>query len=211
MSGLGERIKKAREEADLSLKKFADLSRIQIKYLERLEGGDYDKLPAFVYIQGFLRKYAEILNLPLDELIADCQNETHALAAEKQKELRTLPTLPSPKIIITPKKITWAAVALVFVLVVGYLFYQFDFLIAPPKLVVSYPADDLIIERTTLEVIGESDPTAKLTINGQQVFIEKGGGFKQEINLSPGLNTLNIEAQNRFGRSSSIIRKIIVK
>ncbi|MFH0852416.1 MAG: helix-turn-helix domain-containing protein [bacterium] len=208
---LGERLKKTREDAGLTLKKFADASKIQIKYLERLEGGDYDKLPAFVYIQGFLHRYAEILNLPLDELIADCENETRMLAAEKQKVLRVLPTLPSPRIVITPKKITWAALALVFVLIAGYLFYQFDFLIAPPKLAVSYPADDLIIERTTVEVIGESDPTAKLTINGQQVFIGKDGGFKQEINLSPGLNTLNIEASNRFGKSTLIIRRIIVK
>ncbi len=36
---LAERLKKAREDAGLTLKKLADLSKIQQKYLERLEGG----------------------------------------------------------------------------------------------------------------------------------------------------------------------------
>jgi len=205
---LGERLKKAREDAGLTLKKFADISKIQIKYLERLEGGEFEKLPAFVYIHGFLGKYAEILNLPLKELLQDYEKQAIDSKHERQT---TLPSLSSPKIIITPKKITWGVIILVSMVVIGYLVYQLDFLIASPKLIVEYPSSDLTINRTTIEISGQSDPSAKLTINGQQVYVEKGGAFRQEINLSPGLNTLDIRAANRFGKSSEIIRRVIVK
>lgn len=208
---LAERLRKAREEAGLTLKKFSEISKIQLKYLERLEGGQFDKLPAFVYTQGFLKKYSQILNLPAEEILNDYRKETEAASAIRKKELVQLPVLPSPKIIITPKKIRWAIIGLVLLFVVGYLFYQLDFLVEAPKLSLEYPAQDLTINRTTIQISGQTDTSAKLTVNGQQIFVEPDGKFRQDINLSPGLNTLNIEAVNRFGKENRIIRNIIVQ
>lgn len=208
---LCERLKKAREEAGLNLKKFADLSKIPIRYLENLEGGNYEKLPVFVYIQGFLKKYAQILNLPVDELLAQYGEETGTAKDLRRKEMIELPSLPTPRIIVTPKRIKWAVIILIALVIIGYLIYQLDFLIAPPRLIINYPAEDLMIERSTIEISGQSDISAKLTINGQQVYIDKDGNFLQELNLSPGVNTLKIEAVNRFGKKSEITRQIIVK
>jgi len=205
---LGEHLKKARENADFTLKKFADASKIQIKYLEQLEGGRYEKLPAFVYIHGFLNKYSEILNLPLNELLEEYKNETKN---KKQILPLKLPLIRSPRVIITPKKITWTIVIFFIIIVVGYLIYQLDFLIAPAALSLEYPAEDLSINRSSIEIFGSTDYTAKLTVNGQQIFVEKDGRFRQEINLSQGINTLKIESENRFGKKSEITRQIVVK
>ncbi len=211
MSVVGDRLKIAREEADISLKKFADLSKIQLKYLEKLEGGEFNKLPASVYIHGFLGKYSQILNLPLEELLAEYEKETEQARMLKEKEGLALPSIKSPKIIITPKKISWVIALIIILLIVGYLIYQLDFLISAPKLEVDYPAQDLTINRSLIEISGRSDQSAKLTVNGEQVYIEKDGTFRQEINLSPGVNTLKIEAVNRFGKKSEIMRQIVVQ
>lgn len=206
---LGERLKKAREDAGWNLKKFSDASKIQIKYLEMLEEGRYEKLPAFVYIQGFFKKYSEILNLPLDELVDEYKKETQN---EKQIQLvKELPLIRSPWVIITPKKITWSIIIIIIVFVVGYLIYQLDFLIAAPMLSLEYPSEDISINRSSIEISGLTDYTAKLTLNGQQIFVEKDGRFRQEINLSPGVNTLKIESENRFGKKTEITRQIVVK
>jgi cytoskeletal protein RodZ len=207
---LGQRLKKAREDSGFTLKKFAEISKIQTKYLEYLEGGRYDKLPAFVYIQGFLKKYTQILNMPSDELLKQYQNEIEAVNIAK-KEVVSLPSLSSPKIIITPKKIKWAAIIIVILAILGYFIYQLDYLIAPPKLVLEYPAQDLTINTSSVRISGQAEYSAKLTINGQQIFVENDGRFSQEINLSPGLNTLKIEATNRFGKISEITRFINVQ
>lgn len=207
---LSEQLKKAREDSGFTLKKFADAVKIPIKYLESLEGGDYEKLPAFVYVQGFLKKYAQFFNLSFEELVTQYEKDSEGIKTLSQKELLELPSLPVPRIIVTPKRLKWLAILIVALAVIGYLIYQLDFLIAPPKLIVEYPDQDLMIERSSIEILGQSDISAKLTINGQQVYIDKDGKFRQEINLSPGVNTLKIEAENRFGKKSEITRQIVV-
>lgn len=206
---LGERLKKSRENAGWTVKKFADATKIPQKYIERLEGGRYEKLPPFVYVSGFLKKYSEILGLPVDELLSEYQKE--AKISEQISPLQKLPLLGSPRFVVTPKRITLAVIILIILFVAGYLFYQINLLIAPPKLAIKYPTEDILINRSTIEISGATDYTAKLTINGQQVLVERDGSFHQEINLSPGVNTLKIVAENRFGKKNEIIRQIVVR
>jgi len=208
---LSQRLKKARESSGFSLKKFAEISKIQLGYLEQLEEGRYKKLPAFVYIRGFLKKYCQILNLPPDEILGQIQNEFKAVSSKNEKEILKLPSLSSPKIIITPKRIRWAVIAIIFLAILSYLVYQLDYLIAPPRLVLDYPAQDLTINSSSIRILGQAEYSVKLTINGQQIFVDSAGRFSQEINLSPGLNTLQIEAVNRFGRKTEIRRFINVQ
>jgi len=208
---LSQRLKKARESSGFSLKKFAEISKIQLGYLEQLEEGRYKKLPAFVYIRGFLKKYCQILNLPPDEILGQIQNEFKAVSSKNEKEILKLPSLSSPKIIITPKRIRWAVIAIIFLAILSYLVYQLDYLIAPPRLVLDYPAQDLTINSSSIRILGQAEYSVKLTINGQQIFVDNDGRFSQEINLSPGLNTLQIEAVNRFGRKTEIRRFINVQ
>ena len=58
---LGEKLKKLRSERRISLGDVSRNTKIQIKYLEFIEEGAYDKLPADVYAKGFLKSYAEFL------------------------------------------------------------------------------------------------------------------------------------------------------
>src|SRR4030042_4784675 len=124
---LGERLKKARENAGLTLKKFSDSSKIAIKYIKYLEEGQYEKLPASVYIRGFFKKYEQILNLSAEELFKEYLAELEAKPIV-QKPIQ-LKSSPKKRVLnITPKKIRWVIVIASAILVVGYLSYQFDFL-----------------------------------------------------------------------------------
>ena len=66
---LGEKLKKLRSERRMSLSEASRFTRIQIKYLEYLEDGLYDKLPANVYVKGFLKSYAECLGVDENNLL----------------------------------------------------------------------------------------------------------------------------------------------
>ncbi len=74
-STFGEKLIKLREEAGLTKQKVAQLLSIQTRYLERLEGGEIEKLPVGVYTKGFLRKYAGILSVRPEELINEYEKE----------------------------------------------------------------------------------------------------------------------------------------
>lgn len=70
---LGQRLKKERQARFLTLEKAADETRIRQIFLQALESDDYSVMPSAAQGRGFLRNYAEYLNLNIDEMIADIQ------------------------------------------------------------------------------------------------------------------------------------------
>jgi cytoskeletal protein RodZ len=70
MGGLGELLRKAREEKGLSLAQVEEATRIRSAYLQALEEEAYEHLPAPVYTKGFLKNYALYLGLDAQQLLA---------------------------------------------------------------------------------------------------------------------------------------------
>jgi len=207
----GEKLKKMREEAGLTIEKAIQLLNIQAKFLEQLERNEIEKLPADVYIRGFLKKYAKLLAIKPEVLLAEYEREVKISEHLSKNTHQSLPVLQSRRFFVTPKTIGVLAAIAAVIFVVGYLFYQLNFLMRAPKLAIYEPANDLTMEQSAITVTGQSEPGVKLTINGQEVYIDKDGGFSQEINLNQGLNLIVISAVNRFGKSSSETRKVLVK
>ena len=72
-----------RIESDKNLSEIADLTKINLKYLEAIELGDFDILPN-VYIRLFLRSYAEHLKLNAEEILNE-YNEYINIANQQLK------------------------------------------------------------------------------------------------------------------------------
>ena len=67
----GELLERVRKERGLSLRDVEDATKIRTRYLEGLEREDYSVLPDHVYVQGFLKTYANYLGLDGEELAQD--------------------------------------------------------------------------------------------------------------------------------------------
>ena len=72
---IGQRLKKEREARYLTLEKVSQVTRIRGIYIKALEADDYSALPSAAQGRGFLRNYAEYLELNIDEMIAEIQRE----------------------------------------------------------------------------------------------------------------------------------------
>ena len=59
----GERLRAAREAADMTIEDVATTTRIPTRHLTSLETGDYSKLPAPTYSVGFARSYAAAVGI----------------------------------------------------------------------------------------------------------------------------------------------------
>jgi cytoskeleton protein RodZ len=70
---IGQRLKKERIARFLTLEKASEATRIRIVFLQALESDDYSVMPSAAQGRGFLRNYAEYLELNIDEMIADIQ------------------------------------------------------------------------------------------------------------------------------------------
>lgn len=93
MSQLGERLRAAREEQGISLAQAAAETRILQRYIVALEDGDYQHLPGDVYARGFIRNYAQYLDLPVEELIELYRRDRGA-----SEPIRVVPVTSAPRV-----------------------------------------------------------------------------------------------------------------
>lgn len=94
--GPGERIKAARIKAGRDLEWVAAQLRLRKSVVEALEANDYENLPPPVFVQGYLRSFADIVGLPPQEIV----QSYHDAVAEKKAEAPPL----SPNRILEKKK-----------------------------------------------------------------------------------------------------------
>lgn len=66
---LGDLLKKARQDNQISLSEISERTKIQVHYLEALENGDFDRFSGEVYLKGGLKNYAEAVGLDPEEVL----------------------------------------------------------------------------------------------------------------------------------------------
>lgn len=74
MRSLSEVLIKRREEKSLTISQVSYETNISKKYIQALEEEDFDVFPAEAYLLGFLRNYAEFLELEYDNIYAEYKN-----------------------------------------------------------------------------------------------------------------------------------------
>lgn len=69
VSGFGAYLRKRREEKGLTLQDVAERTKIQLRYLEAIEAGDFHSLPGPAYVRGFLRLYAIAVGMDPERVV----------------------------------------------------------------------------------------------------------------------------------------------
>ncbi len=206
---VGERLKKAREEQQLSLDDVCKKTRIPLKYLEVIELGRFKELPqAKAHRLAYIREYAEALDLnPASFLYqfsqeSDLANYTtaHPRRALKLWSFNSLSNL-----------FRSVAVAVLLIGFLGYLTWQVNGILQPPKLAVFTPADGYISNKLVALVQGETEKEVRLTVNGKDIMPNNNGRFEIPVDLSNGVNTITISAIKKHGKVTTITRHVIVK
>ena len=104
---IGQRLKKVREYRNLTIEKAADATHIRGVYLQALEADDLSAIPSPVQARGFLRNYAEYLDLDLEQMIEDIR-VAHPESNSEQEIVfdgEPQPVAPSPENIETESMI----------------------------------------------------------------------------------------------------------
>ena len=68
-SGIGARLKAAREAAGLGLGEVADRLKLSLRQLDAIERDDFDALPGATFVRGFVRNYARFLEVDPEPLM----------------------------------------------------------------------------------------------------------------------------------------------
>jgi len=210
---LGDKLKNAREFRKMTLKEISARISIPINYLEYLEQGDYEKLPADVYVAAYLKKYAKILNLDAEKIIEQFKTErrlANNLSGHQGNSQKLKHFINKKPLMITPKRVWLVFSIIVIALIFGYFWHQLSYLIYPPYIEITQPALDITTQQGSIKVAGQTNPHVYLTINGREVYVDNKGHFRSVVSLESGLNILKIEARDRFGKTNTVIRRIMV-
>ena len=123
MTELGQRLKDARNDKGLSLEEIQSITKIQKRYLNAIEEGNYELLPGNFYTRAFIKNYAEAVGLHGDELLEEYASEIPKANADVPESLpprkMRRPSTPSKSSSVSSK---WSSVfpsVLVVLLIVG--------------------------------------------------------------------------------------------
>jgi len=210
-SSLAEQLKSARHEKGKSLAYIAKKIKVNEKYLQALEAGEYEDLPEGIYPRQFLKEYCTYLEVDYQPLLDDFDKERQYQLVFKKDKFFNSQIVKRHYFFSFPK--VAKACLIIFAVFFGffYFFQGLNELTSPPKLELEEPGDNLAINQNFIGIKGLTEPETQVTINGKNILSNKDGFFSETINLKNGLNTIVVSAEKKYSQKNTIKRQILVK
>ena len=187
----------------LNLERLSEMTGVPKDYLESFISGDFKKLPSLPYTRGYLMKTSEILGINGDYLWSVYKEET----ADIKKSDR----LPVNRFAPKRKSKKGILIAIILFFAIIYLAFEIDDLLGIPEIKINRPAENNeITSEQFIKLNGEiSDFFDKLTINNEEIPVEKNGNFEKEYRLQPGMNKIEFKVKRFLGKEIKVEREII--
>ncbi|MDN3646184.1 DUF4115 domain-containing protein [Pontixanthobacter aestiaquae] len=125
LEGAGQRLARARADADKTVEQIASETRIPIRHLETLESGDFAALPAKTYAIGFARTYARVVGLDEHEIAQQVRDELDN--GEGGEAHRGATFEPGDPARLPSRGLAWFSAFAVLILIAGSLAYFRDY------------------------------------------------------------------------------------
>jgi cytoskeletal protein RodZ len=219
---LGEKLSSLRIKMGYSLDYVEKQTKINLKYINFIEENNYNLLPADVYVVGFLKRYAEFLDLSGDEIVNQFRNEkelAESLGSFKKnkadfdiiKPNQKEDFIQTPRFVLTPKIFVSSLVIFCVLTVLSYIWYQVKGFAAAPPIQLDSVSAQQIVNVESISIAGQTDPGASLFINSQPVAIDQNGNFSQLVKLANGYNNIEIKATNKAEKETTKLIKIMAE
>ncbi|MBL7036375.1 helix-turn-helix domain-containing protein [Candidatus Microgenomates bacterium] len=204
MNTIGTFLSSARREKGVSLEQLELTTKIKKQFLEAIEKENWESLPEYPVILGFVSNIAGSLDVPVDTALALLRRDY------PPKKLKVTPSPDVEKKFVWSPKLTFAiGVGLFLLTLLGYLGFQYTRFMNPPKLFISKPTEEEIVLSTKLKVSGITDTDAKIEVNNQPILVDSSGNFEGTVEISEDAGEITFVATSRSGKETKINRKIV--
>jgi cytoskeletal protein RodZ len=200
---LGDLFRDERKRKEITLEAAEVGTKVRINFLGALESGNWQNLPADVYVRGFVLAYAKFLELDTTTALQLFDIERKINRQDHQPALSYRNNMKEVKLLITPKLVGYFAMIVGIVSMFGYIYYQLENFAGSPSLKVSSPGNNIVYEEDTIEVRGITDSDTVLKINEENIPVTDDGRFVSNLKLHQGVNVLIVKATNRAKKETS--------
>lgn len=207
---VGKRLKAMRAATGLTLSELAAKTNIRKHYIAAFETDAFDKLPAPMYARQYLKTYVKALGGDAEYFLRRFEDERGTCDFIQASRLPVQRTRFS-HFLVPSRWLAGAGLMAVMLAVGGYLGLQIRQIVRAPDLMVMEPADGFSTETAIVSVQGQTDPDARISINGVQVLTDRTGKFTTDIQLERGLNVLEIQGAKRYSRTNTVYRRIVLE
>jgi cytoskeletal protein RodZ len=210
MKSVGSILREKRLRKCILLEDVEKATKIRKKFLEAIEADDYSIIPSISYAKGFVKNYSEFLGLDSQTTLAFFRRQSQDAPKQSllpKKSIATENTLFR----LTPGRFIMLLLGACTMVFFSYFILQYRRLQEPPVLHIEKPQQEKIVEDRKVDVLGNTSPDATVTVNGVSVLVRSDGNFFDQVSLDPGVNTITITATSRYGKSTTVVRKVGLK
>jgi cytoskeleton protein RodZ len=155
---VGDRLRAARVAAGMDLSDIATKTRVPLRHLQAIEGGDYAALPGNTYCVGFVKSYARIVGVDEIEAASDLRNELSELKLDHRAERVEYQVADATR--LPGKTLAWTAAAVALLIAVGFGMWRSNMAADPDPVseIAATPSDS-----ATVEAVGDDDLAPQTT------------------------------------------------
>lgn len=209
MKTAGQTLKESRIKRKKTLEDIVKNTKIPLSTLIELEKDNYELLPPATFVKGFIRNYAQELDLDPEKVLAVYRRDNQSSRRKKIFPRGVIKPLDK-SFSWTPRETAILFSVLIAILIGGFLFFQLRSYLFAPKLLISSPQEQVVINDFLFQVKGKTIPDATVFVNGNPADLELDGSFTYNLKLLTGENIIKIKAVSRRGKETEVIRKIVV-
>ncbi len=207
---VGELLKLEREKRRISRVQLAQEIRVKENFIHALEENRFTDLPAAVFVKGYIKAYARVLNFDPEPMLALLRRDFKESAKGKLVPQEFLKPMIKSSTFSSVRFMLLGGVGVFLVLFV-YITVRWYSFISPPKVTISSPAENEVVS-PQVKVIGMTEPESKILVNSQAVAVQPDGTFEVNLTLTnEGMSTITVEAIDRQEKKNTEQRTVFVR
>lgn len=195
MQTVGQILKQKRSEMKISLVELEKRTKIKKEFIQKIENEDWNNLPEFPIVSGFVKNIANYLELSSSNVNAILRRDY----PPKSLSISPKPDIDN-KFIWSPKLTFVISISFVVLLVLGYLGYEYKKFISPPDITITSPKENQLVQNTSVKIEGKTTTDVTLSVNNQPVIIDQNGEFITELAITKETKILNFKVISRSGK-----------
>jgi len=204
MKTIGQYLHGARREKKLSIGDVSELTKIKKEFLVAIEKENWEALPEFPSVVGFVKSFAGAVNMESTQAVALLRRDY-----PPKKNVTVSPQLDIPREFRWSPRLTFLLGAgAIVIMIAGYLVAQYLAFVRPPKLVVNTPEENAVILGDEVVVSGITDPNTTVIVNTQPVLVNTDGNFTTTIKITQNSTQVEVTATSRAGKETKLLRTI---